>query len=368
MQRMASLLVGVLTAWLGVAQAQVPDYIIQLNAAPLKARAAASAPHPVAVPAAKPVVAPAPRTRPRIGVLLPLGSARLGEAAEVVRQGIEAAAAVDDKADVVVVAADEDNVAARYQTALADGVNVVIGPLTRPAIAAVAPLVKVPTLALNALDRGMPANPKLYSLALVVEGEAQQMAGVMYDDGRRNPLLVASQDALSARLRKAFAERWQALGGKSPRVVELAGADQATLSAAAAQGDAVFLAVDDSEAAGVKQALPADLPVYATSQLNSRHPPAALNNVRLIDMPWLLLPQHEAVRRYPRPEGALTMQTERLYALGIDAYRLAVLLANPKASPAALRLDGVTGDLQLGRDRQFTRQLPLAVLGAGGLQ
>lgn len=368
MQRMASLMVGVLTAWLGVAQAQVPDYIIQLNAAPLKARTAASTPHPVAVPVARPVVAPAPRAKPRIGVLLPLGSPRLGEAAEVVRQGIEAAAAVDDKAEVVVVAADEDTMAARYQAALADGVNVVIGPLTRPGIAAVAPLVKVPTLALNALDPGLPTNPKLYSLALVVEGEAQQIAGVMYDDGRRNPLVLASQDVLSARLRKAFVEKWQAIGGKNVRVIDPSGADLAALTAAAAQSDAVFLAVDDQDAGTIRQALPPELPVYATSQLNSRHPSAALNNVRLIDMPWFLLPQHEAVRRYPRPEGALTMQTERLYALGIDAYRLALLLANPKASPASLRLDGVTGDLQLGRDHQFTRQLPMAVLGAGGLQ
>lgn len=362
---MASLLVGVLTAWLGVAQAQVPDYIIQLNAAPLKAQAAVNALAHPAAPAAKPAVAPVARGKPRIGVLLPFGSPRLGEAAEVVRQGVEAAAAVDDKAEVLVVAADEENVAARYQEALAAGVNVVIGPLTRPGIAAVAPLVKVPTLALNALEPGLPANPKLFSLALAVEGEAQQVAGVMFEDGRRNPLVVASQDALSARLRKAFVEQWQAIGGKNARVVE---ANGTPLPAAAAQADAVFLAVDDQEAGAIRQALPPELPVYATSQLNSRHPPAALNNVRLIDMPWFLMPQHAAVKRYPRPDRALTMQTERLYALGIDAYRLAVLLANPKAVPATLRLDGVTGDLQLGRDRQFTRQLPLAVLGAGGLQ
>ncbi len=361
---MASLLVGVLTAWLGVAQAQVPDYIIQLNAAPLKAQAGAKEPAQPAAPAAKPAVAPAARGKPRIAVLLPLGSPRLGEAAEVVRQGVEAAAAVDGKAEVLVVAADETNVGARYQAALADGANVVIGPLTRQGIAAVAPLVKVPTLALNALEPGLPANPKLYSLALAVEGEAQQIAGVMYEDGRRAPLVVASPDVLSARLRKAFVEQWQAVGGKNARVVE----PGAGLAAAAAQADAVFLAVDDQEAGAIRQALPPELPVYATSQLNSRHPPAALDNVRLIDMPWFLMPQHEAVKRYPRPDSALTMQTERLYALGIDAYRLAVLLANPKTPVASLRLDGVTGDLQLGRDRQFTRQLPLAVLGAGGLQ
>ena len=80
-------------------------------------------------------------------------------------------------------------------------------------------------------------------------------------------------------------------------------------------------------------------------------------------MPWFLMPEHPAVRRYPRPSTPLTMQTERLYALGVDAWRLAVLLAGAR-QPLGLKLDGVTGDLKLGRDRLFERQLPMAVLSS----
>lgn len=63
----------------------------------------------------------------------------------------------------------------------------------------------------------------------------------------------------------------------------------------------------------------------------------------------------------------MTPQTERLYALGIDAYRLAVQMAAARPG-AVIRLDGVTGDLKLGRDRVFERQLPAGVMGGNALR
>ncbi|XLM21196.1 penicillin-binding protein activator, partial [Chromobacterium piscinae] len=136
-------------------------------------------------------------------------SSALGEAAAVVRSGVEAAAQVDQNAELYSVDATTDNVVQRYRAAVADGVNVVIGPLSRGAIAQLAPAVTVPTLALNSIDRDAAANPKLFSLSLIVEGEARQLAQLMRDDGRATPLLVVGGDALSQRLAKAFADEWR---------------------------------------------------------------------------------------------------------------------------------------------------------------
>jgi outer membrane PBP1 activator LpoA protein len=124
----------------------------------------------------------------------------------------------------------------------------------------------------------------------------------------------------------------------------------------------VFIAMTATDAAALKAALPPDMPVYGTSQLNTRKPDSALAGIRFIDMPWFLMTEQAEVKHYPRPTATLTVQTERLYALGIDAYRLALQMATSKWSPASLRLHGVTGDLKLGRDRQFERILPLAVM------
>lgn len=400
MQKLAPLMVGVLTAWLGLAHAQQPDYIIQSNAAPLKplvARPAApaSAPAVRAVPApvvraasSQPAVAPAARPAPlrtasapaavvpvpvrapagklRIGLLLPTESRAFGEAAQVVRAGFDAAAAVDGKAEVVYVDEQESDVAARYRATVASGVRVVVGPLTRQGIAAIAPYVTVPTLALNALEPGLPVNPKLISLSLIVEGEARQMAHLMQDDGRQHPLVVATSDVLSRRLTQAFVDEWRKMTGVSPSVLDWP--FSGSMSGALAGADALFIAMTPPEAAALKAAVPSTLTVYATSQLNTRKPDNALAGVRFIDMPWFLMPEQAEVKRYARPQTQLTLQTERLYALGIDAYRLALQMAGGKWTPATLRLHGVTGDLKLGRDRQFERSLPLAVMLPDSMQ
>jgi outer membrane PBP1 activator LpoA protein len=398
MQKLAPLIVGVMAVWLCVAQAQEPDYIIQSNAAPLNpikglllspsaARAAippvAPSVAPVvsvpAVPAVAPVAAvaavvtPQAETAPvavplqsknhakvRIGLLLPTESKTLGDAAQVVRAGFEAAATLDGQAEVVYVDEQQSDVVARYRATVASGVKVMVGPLTRQGIAAIAPYVTVPTLTLNALDANLAPNAKLLSLSLTVEGEARQMARLMRDDGRNNPLVVRASDVLSRRLTQAFVEEWQKETGAAPQVLDWP--MSAPLTDTLAQSDAVFIAMMPPDAAALKAALPASMTVYATSQLNLGKTDASLAGIRFIDMPWFLMTEQAEVKRYPRPSASLTVQTERLYALGIDAYRLAVQMATTKWSPGSLRLHGVTGDLKLGRDRQFDRILPLAVM------
>ena len=372
MQRLAPLLVGVMMTWLTAAQAQAPDYIIQLNAAPLNSAAGAAvraqtapASAPAMAPQAKPLPAPGKMaSRVKIGLLLPTESRLLGEAAAVVRSGVEAAHEVDPQAEVVVIDADEHNAAQRYREAVAGGVKVVIGPLSRTGIAAVAPYVSVPTLALNAVGRDVPTSPKLFTLALNVEVEARQIARLMRDDGRANPLIITDGEVLSSRLKQAFADEWRSQAGKDAQQMEDNGHNLSELAVAAGRADAVFLAVEPAEAARLKPALLPELAVYATSQISTRTPDRQLAGIRFIDMPWFLMPQHPAVKRYARPASTLTLQTERLYALGIDAYRLALQLATSR-NPASIKLDGVTGDLKLGRDRVFDRQLPVSLIGEG---
>jgi len=377
-------MVVVLATWLGAAYAAGSDYIIQTDAAPFNPIAApmvlsvpapvpptpptpARAPAPLAVEGARvqssaPLAAAPPlRAAPRISIalLLPTESKTLGDAAQVVRAGFEAAAATDGVAEVINVDEQDSDVVPRYRAAVASGVKVIVGPLTRQGITAVAPFVTVPTLALNALDPGFAPNPKLLSLSLIVEGEARQMAQLMEQDGRNSPLVVADGDALSQRLTKAFVYQWRKDTGRMPHVLNW---PEALPADELAQSDAVFVAMGSADAAQLKAALPSDMTVYATSQLNSNQPDPALAGIRFIDMPWFLTPQQAEVQRYPRPQAALTVQTERLYALGIDAYRIALLMARGKLTPDSLHLHGVTGELNLGPDRQFERILPLAVM------
>jgi outer membrane PBP1 activator LpoA protein len=357
MQKLAPLWFGVLALWAGYAVAQTQDYIIQQQSATGQSHPAAHAPvAPTGAAAAQPT-----RIK-RIVLLLPTLSPTLGEAASVVESGIEAAAKADGGAPVALVATHDDDVADRYRDAVADGASVVIGPLTREAIAEVAPRVSVPTLALNTLGRESAGQPRLLAMSLSVESEARQVARLMLEDGRTKPLVLVGTDGISQRMARAFEDEWQRLAKSPPP--EWTWNEKGTLPESLASNDAVFLAMDSAQAAAAKAALPGELGCYATSQINARTPDPRLAGVRFIDMPWFLMPTHPAVQRYEHPAATLTMQTERLYALGVDAYRVARTMATAnKLPPTGWQLDGVTGDLRLMRDHQFERELPVAVVG-----
>jgi outer membrane PBP1 activator LpoA protein len=121
----------------------------------------------------------------------------------------------------------------------------------------------------------------------------------------------------------------------------------------------IFIAADLPTARMARPFLDTQLPTYATSQLWSGpiDPNANidLNGTRLLDMPWLLEPDHPAVMVFPRSQPVLAPENERLYAFGIDAYRLAELALERGIQPG-LSLDGVTGRITLERSNWLVRE------------
>ena len=86
-----------------------------------------------------------------------------------------------------------------------------------------------------------------------------------------------------------------------------------------------------------------------------------LQGMRYPEMPWFVQPDHPAVMVYPAPRN-LSVEEERLYALGIDAYRIATqLLRGDKRTP----IDGVTGKLTLEANGQFSRALTPSEVDGG---
>jgi len=231
--------------------------------------------------------------------------------------------------------------------------------------------VVVPTLALN-VPEGLAA-PLLdvYMLSLQVEAEARQVAQLAYQDGLRKMVTVTDDTPLLRRIQQAFTEEFMQLGGTHvgnyPFTSEPDGLARMKKAIASAGVDGGFLALDFARARLARPYF-GSLPVYATSQVNPGNAGALaafdLAGVRILDMPWLLQPDHPAVMAYPRPVTSGAVELERFYALGIDAFRIAQALLGGKADGG---LDGVTGRLTLGRDRQFTRALTAAQFSDGKL-
>lgn len=302
---------------------------------------------------------------PHIAVLLPLKSTAIGRQADAVRMGILEAAKVHRATTlplVIYATGDESfDILADYEKALRAGAQLVIGPLTRSGVTALAAtqLVSVPTLALNAPDADtlLPAN--LYIFGLQVENEAKQIAQLTRDKGRR-ALIVVSEASLSRRLAQSFADEFTRRGGLIVDQFQYT-ADAPALtklrdSLAAGTADVIFLALDAHRARTIRSYLGTTQPIFATSLVNDSAEPLAsfeLNGVYFVDMPWLLAPDHPAVMSYARqPQTSLELQ--RFYALGIDAYRIAQSLL--KGNFGGPTLDGVTGTIQPAREHRFTRE------------
>jgi uncharacterized protein len=312
---------------------------------------------------------------PHIALLLPAASAFV-RATEAVRDGFLAAARTQGSAPlpVRIYAVDgADQTVAGYREALAAGAQLVIGPLTRDGVTALVAsnLVTTPTLALNVPERTDALPPDLYMLSLHVEAEAQQVARFAAKEGRASVLAVVGGTPLLRRIHQAFVEEFTRLGGRVSAehafTADPDGLARIRQAVDFGTADMAFLALDFRRARLARPYLGA-LPVYATSQVNPGHSGPLvgfdLANVRFLDMPWLLQPDHPAVMVYPRRDFQDAVDLQRLYALGIDAFRVAQDLLR---GASAITLDGVTGRLALGSDHRFTRELTAARFADGRL-
>lgn len=238
---------------------------------------------------------------------------------------------------------------AAYEQALARNVAAIVGPLTRVEVAGLAGrALPVPTLALNALEGTGVAQPNLYALTLSIEAEAQSAAQSAYRADAPRPLIVALPSPLSRRAASAFRDEWARLGGGVRETIEFDGNLARVRQAVDRSGGIVFLAVDAERARLLRPHLGRGSLILGTSQVFAGVPKSEtqkahdLNGVRFFDLPWLHQPDHPATMVFPRPEAPLSAELERIYALGIDAYRIAGELAGARVD---FDLDGVTGNI-----------------------
>jgi outer membrane PBP1 activator LpoA protein len=311
---------------------------------------------------------------PFVALLLPLASPDFRPAAEAVRLGCDSAmAAASQRPQVQVLRtnADPEQILAEYDAAISRGAMVVVGPLTRSAVTALAgsDRVRVPTLALNLPDGNAALPQGLYTLGLSAEHEARLAARIAYSERMREAAVVQAATPLARRAAQAFASEWFMLGGRLITTLEFgARTDLAQLRRQLAKidPDLIFLAANPENARTVRPYLASQVPVFATSQVwSGASEPLAnvdLNGIRFVDMPWLVQPDHPAVMIYPRLEN-LSGELQRFYALGIDACRLSLELLMRRDR---ITLDGVTGRLSLSRSPVIEREPVQAIMRDGG--
>lgn len=331
---------------------------------------------------------PAEAAGPSIALVLPSQSTIFAQAAEAVRAGFFAAHQLNARNVTVQVIEVDDDIEQLHaaMTAARDrGVRVAVGPLPRGAVNALVDggRVVLPTVALNHPDHDAAAPATMIAFGLSIEGEAQRAVKVALAEfvgvqqgavaGSRFVVLTG-QGALERRVGQAYINALRA-AGEPPTAYDVTpeSLDRLTLQLESGRFEAAFVALDARAAALVRARIPRSVLVFGTSQLSVGNPatsPSAaalaydLDGVRFLDMPWMLQPDHPAVMVYPQPAQPLTPDLARLYALGIDAYRIAQAWMNGETR---FDLDGVTGRLYIDRSRGLrVERVPLSAIYRNG--
>lgn len=365
-------------------------------AAPIvQAETPAAGAQPATVPqpgaAAQPAPLPPPKP-PTIALILPAQTTPFARAAETVRQGFFAAQSVSGtNATIQLVELEEGpaQLAAALRSARDRGADIAVGPLTRDAVNALgsgrvaAPL---PVVTLNLPESDIGLAPHVLAFGVSIELEARQIVAAALRELPMPPpvgappaaprfMVIVGESPLARRMGNAFRDALREAGQAAtlyPMRVSYDTLQALSDAIAAARLEAVFLALEARDAAAVRPRLPPALRLYATSQVNLGGAEAALlapelEGVNFVDMPWLLEPDHLAVVVHPKPEQALSGELQRLYALGIDAFRLAIEWVQGRRS---FGLDGVTGALGVDRDRsaRVERVPTLAVFRNGKVE
>ncbi|TNF93421.1 MAG: hypothetical protein EP297_12605, partial [Gammaproteobacteria bacterium] len=236
--------------------------------------------------------------------------------------------------------------------------------------------------------------PIIYQFTLAPEDESSQVAERASLDQHFNAMAIVPENVWGNRIYEAFAERYSGLGGEilTKQTYKKGSADHSTIiqnglnltnSKIRYQQlkgflrrdieftprrrkdiDMIFLVAHPQDARQIKPQLDfyyaADIPVYATSHVftgvASAKKDKDLEGIQFCDMPWVLNPAQDASTNAYKTLSGNSRQLIRLYALGIDAFRLIPHLPWLEEHTGDW-IAGQTGRLSLAPDRSIIRKV-----------
>ncbi|MGY2234119.1 penicillin-binding protein activator [Pseudomonas gingeri] len=402
-----------LSGWLGLALAVKTSGTLEQQQAAIDTWRAQNPKHPAALQLPQPLVKLkelASQPLNKIALLLP-NDGPLASVGKALREGFMAAhyqAQQAGQKPPVIEFYDSSRLGSLddfYRKAQAAGVQLVIGPLEKPLVKQLSarPQLPITTLALN-YSESTQNPPQLFQFGLAAEDEAREVSRRARADGLHRAAAMVPKGEWGDRVLKAFRQDWEANGGTvvgvehvdqpvalAQQIADLFQLRQSEGRAKSLQStvggqvaaqpsrrqdiEFIFLAATPQQAQQIKPTLnfqyAGDVPVYATSHLFSAtgdiNQYNDMNGIRFCETPWLLDAndplRKQVTAQWPQAGGSLG----RLYAMGVDAYRLAPRLGQLKALPDS-RIEGLSGSLSMDQGQRVERQLPWAQFVSGQVQ
>lgn len=399
--------------WLQLAAiAKDPAYTLEEHLTAVQQWRQAHPAHPASIdlPGGLSLLEEIAREQPQhIALMLPL-TGNLGNSGKAVRDGFMAAYyqtlqrgyQVPEISIIDTQAAGSMEIA--YGDAIALGAEWAIGPLNKKNVTELAQReqLPLPTLALNyADDSSLSESPdELYQFGLAAEDEAILIAEQAYQQGHRRVLAFLPDNAWGQRIYQAFENRWLELGGEiaeqrfykqqkdyNPEIKALLNVDDSqkrykTVRRLMRESmefeprrrqdvDWVFMVALPKQGRQIRPMFDfnfaGDLPVFSTSHIYSgktnRKKDNDLNGIHFTDLPWLL-EKSELKQQVESSQKQARGAYARLYAMGVDAFRLYPRLTQLSAFPSS-KIFGVTGALSMDEQHKVHRQTRFARFRSG---
>lgn len=334
----------------------------------------------------------------KIAMALPLGGP-LASAGAAIRDGFFAAYFEDKANDRSKVSIRVIDTSGRpfeeiYQELVDDEYDLIVGPLEKEALAALARMDNLPVsvLGLNYLPDSIEAPIGLYQYGLSAEDEARQIAERMINSNVKQILALIPMGNWGDRLEQALLKRLNEGGGIALDIQRYFREDNLRAVTADLLGVTVSRnrAIDVERTAGMnvefeprrrqdadgivmvaeptiaRQFKPlfafyfgGDLPVFSPSMIYEGSPDPSrdrdLNGVTFTDTPWILDNDNEFRERAQNAMPEIRGQLGRLFAMGADAWTLSTRLSLLQFMEGAF-VDGQTGILTMDENGSVHRE------------
>jgi uncharacterized protein len=300
------------------------------------------------------------------------------------------------KPKVIILDTNDKSIINVYKQATLAGVDFIVGPLLKQELEFLAKSnqISVPTLALNTLPDNKLYSKLLFQFGLPPETESHSITEKAWENHHKNAILITQNNDLGKRMMSGIIKNWQDLGGNIINVIQInnkidlssllkeaLGIEDSEYRAQELKSlgikfnfeprrrqdiDCIFLITNAEHARQIKPLLnfyyTGQIPIYAASSIYSGIKSALdrdLDNIKFCDMPWML---DNSIHNRLIYQSIRTLWSKdfapyaRLYALGIDAYKLSNQIQQLVNMPE-VGMSGMTGMLKINENNIIARQL-----------
>ncbi len=300
------------------------------------------------------------------------------------------------KPKVIVFDTNDQSINSVYKQAIGAGADFIVGPLIKQDLENLVKTthLSVPVLALNTLPENRLYSSLLFQFGLSPETEAAAIVDKAWENHHKNALLIVQNNDLGKRIEDIISKNWQAKGGRIINTVQVNNKTDLTSTIKAALNiessekraqeltalgikfnfeprrrqdlDCIFLITNVANARQIKPLLnfyyAGKLPTYATSNIYTGAKTGLdrdLNHIQFCDIPWMLdstIHNRLIYQSIKNLWGVDFAQYSRLYALGVDAYKISNQLQQLLAMPE-IGISGMTGILNVDHNNVISRKL-----------